>query len=182
MHKLRLNEKQRRLRTVLVFLTRITALSLPLYLILWANPSFDFLRYAVRDNSVLLAGAAGVSADVDGFDLKLNTVDGPVTINIAADCTGWKSAVAYMALVLAVPGISNKKRLVGLVGIPILYLVNVARISFLMWAVVNMGFGYFRIFHEFLWKLGLSLAVLAVWYLWLSKIAGRVRVEKFISY
>ena len=182
MHKLRLNEKQRKLWSVITFLARITVLSLPLYFILWVNPSFDSLQYAVRDNVLLAAKVVGVDADVDGFDLKLNTVDGPVTINIAADCTGWKSAVAYLALVLAVPRIGGKKRLLALVGIPILYVVNVARIAFLLWVVVNMGFGYFRIFHEYLWKLGLSLAVLAIWYVWLTKIAGEIKTEKFISY
>lgn len=182
MRRLRLNEQQRKLWVVLAFLVRIILLSLPLYLILWVNPSFDFLRDAVRDNVLLVAKMAGVNADADGFDLKLNTVNGPVTIDIAADCTGWKSAVAYLALVLAVPGISNKKRLLGLVGIPILYAVNVARISFLLWVVVNAGFDYFRVFHEYLWKLGLSVAVLIVWYVWLTKIAGEIKSEKFISY
>ncbi|MBI4167466.1 MAG: exosortase/archaeosortase family protein [Candidatus Aenigmarchaeota archaeon] len=182
MHKLRLDERQRKLWVVAVFLARVAALSLPLYFILWINPSFDSLQYAVRDNALSVAKVAGVNADVDGFDLKLDTVDGPVTINIAADCTGWKSAVAYLALVLAVPKISNKKRLLALVGIPILYAVNVVRIAFLLWVAVNMGFGYFRVFHEYLWKLGLSLAVLVVWYAWLTKMAGKIKTEKFISY
>ena len=182
MARLRLNEEQRRLWVVVNFLIRIMLLSLPLYAVLWTNPSFDFLQYAVRDNVVFIAKLIGVNADVDGFDLKLNTVNGPVTINIAADCTGWKSVVAYLALVLAVPKVSNKKRLFAFVGIPILYAVNVARIVFLVWVAVNMGFGYFRIFHEYLWKLGLSLAVLLVWYAWLTKIAGEIKAEKFISY
>ena len=182
MRKFRLNEQQRKLWVVLVFLVRIILLSLPLYLILWANPSFDSLRYAVRDNALFAANAAGVEADVDEFVLNLNTVDGPVSIDIAADCTGWKSAVAYLALLLAVPGVSNRKRLIGLIGIPVLYAVNVARIAFLLWAVVNMGFGYFQVFHEYLWKLGLSFAVLIVWYAWLTKIAGKIKTEKFISY
>jgi len=182
MAKIRLNEEQRRLWAVLIFLVRLTALSLPLYFILWANPSLDFLQYAVRDNVLFVTNILGIDAKVDGFDLILKTVDGPVTINIAADCTGWKSAVAYAALILAVPGIRNKKRLAGLAGIPILYAVNVARIAFLVFVAVNMGFGYFRVFHEYLWKLGLSLAVLLVWYVWLTKIAREIKTEKFISY
>ena len=38
MRKLRLNERQRRLWVVAVFLSRVAALSLPLYFILWVNP------------------------------------------------------------------------------------------------------------------------------------------------
>ncbi len=182
MHKLRLNERQRKLWVVAVFLARVAALSLPLYFILWANPSFDPLQYAVRDNVLSAAKFAGVDANADGFYLNLKTVDGPVTIDIAADCTGWKSIAAYLALLLAVPKTSGKKRLIGLIGVPILYAVNVGRITFLLWVVVNMGFGYFRVFHEYLWKLGLSLAVLVVWYAWLTKIAGKIKTEKFISY
>lgn len=182
MTRIRLNEEQRRLWFVLNFLVRLTALSLPLYFVLWVNPGFDFLQYAVRDNVLFLARFAGINADVDGFDLKLNTVDGPLTVNIAADCTGWKSAIAYTALLLAVPKISGKKRFIGLVGIPILYTVNVARIVFLVFVAVNMGFGYFLVFHEYLWKLGLSLIVLLTWYVWLVKIAGRIRTENYISY
>ncbi|MBI3413191.1 MAG: exosortase/archaeosortase family protein [Candidatus Aenigmarchaeota archaeon] len=182
MARIRLNQEQGRLWVVVKFLLRLTALSLPLYIVLWANPSFDFIQYAVRDSVLSLTQAVGIDAEVDGFDLKLGTVDGAVTLNIAADCTGWKSAVAYVALLLAVPGISNRKRLIGLAGIPILYAVNVLRIAFLVWVVNVMGFGYFRIFHEYLWKLGLSLAVLLVWYVWLTKIADRIKPEKFISY
>ncbi|MBI4177551.1 MAG: exosortase/archaeosortase family protein [Candidatus Aenigmarchaeota archaeon] len=182
MAKLRLNEKQRRLWVVLNFLARVTLLSIPLYAILWANPSFDFLQYAVRDHSLFLAKLFGVNADVDGFYLGLSTIDGPFTIDIAADCTGWKSAVAYLALVIAVPSVSNRKRLIGLIGIPIIYLANVTRIAFLLFVLTNAGFSYFRIFHEYLWKIGLSAIVLLTWYLWLTKIAGRVKPEKFISY
>ena len=182
MARLKLNSKQRRLWLVANFLIRVTLLSLPLYLVLWINPNMDFLQYSVRDNVLSLAGLFNINANVDGFSLNLKTVDGPVTIDIAADCTGWKSAVAYLALVLAVPKVDNKKRLMALMGIPILYAVNVGRIAFLLWVMTNFGLGYFHIFHEYLWKLGLSLAVLVVWYVWLTKIAGEIRVEKFISY
>ncbi|MBI2085517.1 MAG: exosortase/archaeosortase family protein [Candidatus Aenigmarchaeota archaeon] len=182
MSKLKLSKEQSRLWYVFVFLVRIMLLSIPLYVILWANPSMEFIQYAVRDSAILAANLIGIETKTDGFYINLNTVDGPVSIDIGADCTGWKSAIAYLALVLAVPRVKNKKRLVAMVGIPIIYAVNIGRIVFLLWAAVNMGFGYFRVFHEYLWKLGMSLAVIAVWYVWLTKKAGKIKPEKFISY
>ncbi len=182
MRKLRLSREQGRLWYVFVFLARMTLLSIPLYIILWANPGMEFLQYAVRDNVVLTANLMGIDTKIDGFYVNLNTVDGPVSIDIGADCTGWKSAVAYLALVLAVPKVKNKKRLIAMAGIPVIYAVNIGRIVFLLWVSINMGFGYFRVFHEYLWKLGMSLVVIAVWYVWLTKKVGKTKPEKFISY
>ncbi len=182
MRKLRLAAGQRRLWFVFSFLLRMAIFSIPLYAILWANPDMGFLQYAVRDHTVLIANLIGIKTEIDGFYINLNTVNGPVIIDIAADCTGWKSAIAYIALVLAVPKVDNKKRLLAMLAVPIIYAVNIVRIVFLIWTAVNMGFGYFRVFHEYLWKLGMSLAVLAIWYVWLTKMAGKIKPEKFISY
>ncbi len=180
MPKIKLNREQGRLFTVVVFFKMLTLFYNTLYAILWINPNLAPLQYAVRDETVLLAGLVGVDAEVDGFDINLNTVDGPMTINIAEDCTGWKSAIAYMALVFAVPKADNRKRLIGMIGIPVIYAVNIVRIVFLLWTASSMGITEFRLFHEYLWKLGLSAAVFGVWYLWLMKTAGGIKAERFI--
>jgi exosortase/archaeosortase family protein len=182
MPKIRLNREQGRLLTVIVFLARLTLFSIPLYAVLWINPSFAVLQYAVRDETVLLAGFIGVDAEVDGFDVNLNTVDGPMTVNIAEDCTGWKSVIAYIALVFAVPKVDNRKRLISMIGIPVIYAANIVRIAFLLWVATSMGISEFRLFHEYLWKFGLSMVVLGAWYVWLVKTAGGIKAERFITY
>ncbi len=180
MPKIRLTQEQGRLLAVVVFLARLALFSIPLYAVLWINPSLAPLQYAVRDETVMLAGLIGVDAEVDGFDVNIETVDGPMTVNIAEDCTGWKSAIAYMALVFAVPKIDNRKRLIGMIGIPVIYAVNIVRIAFLLWTAASMGIGEFRFFHEYLWKFGLSAVVFGAWYVWLAKTAGGIKAERFI--
>ncbi len=181
MPKMRLNRKQGKLLTVVVFLARLALFSIPLYAVLWINPDMAPLQYAVRDETVLLAGFFGVDADVNGFDVNLSTVDGPMTVNIAEDCTGWKSVIAYMALVFAVPKVDNRKRLIGMIGIPVIYAANIIRIAFLLWTAASMGISEFRLFHEYLWKFGLSAVVFGAWYVWLVKTAGGIKAERFIN-
>ncbi|MFH0889964.1 MAG: exosortase/archaeosortase family protein [Candidatus Aenigmatarchaeota archaeon] len=177
----RLNRKQAKLWVITVFLARVAMFSLPLYFILWINPSFAFLQYAVRDNVVYLSNAAGIEINVDGFDLNLNTINGPMIINIAEDCTGWKAVLAYVALVFAVPGTENRKRLIGLAGVPVIYAINVARIVFLVLVASNMGLGDFRLFHELLLKLGMSAAIFGAWYIWMAKTEVKIKAERFAA-
>lgn len=158
----------------------MAVLSLPLYFILWINPSFAFLQYAVRDNVIYLSNAAGIAISADGFDLNLNTINGPMIIDIAEDCTGWKAVLAYVALVFAVPGTENRKRLAGLVGVPVIYAINVVRIVFLLLVAANTGLGNFRLFHELL-KIGMPAVIFGVWYVWMAKMEVKIKAEKFAT-
>ncbi len=182
MRRIKLDKRQAKLWTVTVFLARVSLLSIPLYFILWANPSFAFLQYAVRDNVAYLLPFAGIETVPDGFDIPVSTVDGPMTINIAEDCTGWKAMLAYIALVFAVPNVENRKRLAGLIGVPVIYAANVARIVFLVFVAVNAGFDDFTLFHELFLKAGMSAVIFGAWYLWMVKTGVKIKTERFITY
>ncbi len=150
----------------LTFLLRFCALSLPLYLVLWLGADFSALQKIVTGNVLSALPLFGVSASADGFDIITNSAV-PVIVNISPDCTGWKSMLAYLSLVLAVPNIPTRKRAFGLAGVLIIHALNVFRISFLMWVEIKYGVEVFLSAHTFLLKLGFPAAILLTWLCWL---------------
>lgn len=159
-------KENERLIYILTFLIRFCAMAIPLYLILLLGADFSFLQKIVVSNVISTLPLFGVSASADGFDIITNTKI-PVMVDISPDCTGWKSMLAYAALVLAVPNVSRRKRAVGLAGVLIIHALNVLRIAFLTWVEVNHGIQAFLSTHTFLLKAGFPIIILLVWLCWL---------------
>ncbi|MFH1105785.1 MAG: exosortase/archaeosortase family protein [Candidatus Aenigmatarchaeota archaeon] len=159
----KVNEK---LIYALTFLLRFCVLAIPLYLVLWLGADFSALQKIVTGNVLAMLPLFGVSASADGFDIITNTAV-PVIVNISPDCTGWKSVLAYAALVLAVPNIPTRRRALGLSGALIIHALNVLRISSLIWIEIKYGVETFLSAHTFLLKLGFPAAILLVWLCWL---------------
>jgi exosortase/archaeosortase family protein len=71
-------------------------------------------------------------------------------------------------LIIAVPCVEWKKRLAGiLIGIPILWIGNIARIFLIVLIGINYGFEAAELVHTYLWQLGLISLVLLIWLIWL---------------
>ena len=93
----------------------------------------------------------------------------PFIFMINEDCTGWKSMLFLFALIFSVPGIALKKRLFGLViGIPLIWIGNIARIVGVVLAQESYGVQTALIIHDYLWQLGLIAIVIIIWVVWLS--------------
>lgn len=151
---------------VLTFLIRFCVLAIPLYIILWFGADFSLLQKIVVSNVISTLPLFGVDATADGFDIITNTKI-PVIVDISPDCTGWKSMLAYAALVLAVPSVSARKRAFGLAGVLIIHALNIVRIAFLIWVETAYGIQAFLSAHTFLLKLGFPAVILLVWLCWL---------------
>jgi exosortase/archaeosortase family protein len=165
----KLDRGQRRLWMVLVFLLRLMALSIPLYLIIWLNVSLAPMQAVIAGQVAWLLRAAGFAAAENGL---LITVSGAgadsFTFFIGQDCTGWKSMIALFALVSASLGVTMRKRLLGMaVGIPLVYLGNLARIMAVVLIERALGPETALVFHDWLWQAGLISLVLVLWLLWL---------------
>ena len=163
----RLTKKQERLFETLHFIIRFLVLSIPLYLILWLNPAMDAIQYVVADHASWALEALSFPVIRDGLVLSVGS-GVPFLVYIGPDCIGWKSALCFIALVLASLGVSMRKRVLGLaIGIPVIYLGNLLRIIVVVLVERSFGLDAALLVHDWLWQAGLIALVLAAWLVWL---------------
>jgi exosortase/archaeosortase family protein len=164
---------QKRMLRMLVFLVRLAALSLPLYLVIWLGLDLYPLQLAVASQSAWLLQATGHQVVRDG---ALLTVNGGFVVSIVPDCTGWKSMLFLSALIFAVPGIAMRKRLAGLLGLPLVWLGNLTRVLAGVAAQGAWGTDAALAIHDWLFQAGLVAMVLGVWTAWLMWAEGRISI------
>lgn len=163
----KLTPHQRKLWEILLFLTRLLVLVIPLYLIIMFQVSLYPLQLAVAGNTFHILNAMGIQTTQDGANLAA----GSFKFFISEDSTGWKSMLLFAALVIAPLGIPWRKRLFGmLIGIPVIYLGNLARVLAIVFAERSYGLETAMLTHDYLWRFGLTLLVLALWLLWLWRV------------
>lgn len=178
----KLTKGQRRLWQALQFLIRLAILAIPLYLVLLLNPSMAAWQAMVADHTEWLLRVSGLSVARDNLVLSVGAAD-PFEIFIGPDCTGWKSMFCYFALVFATLGVRMRKRLLGmLVGIPLIYLGNLARI--VMVVFIERGYGYeaAMVVHDWLWQAGLIALVLGLWLGWLKYCYVKSRIMRLMAF
>jgi exosortase/archaeosortase family protein len=164
----KLTREQKRYWMVFQFLLRFLILSVPLYLLLWMNPSLLPLQRAVTDHSHILLTAIGLEVQSSDLVIMIGSCNAFV-IYIGPDCTGWKSMIAFFALVFATMGVTMRKRALGLlVGLPLIYAGNVMRIVLVVLIERTWGRGAATFFHDFLWQAGLTALVIFLWLAWLK--------------
>lgn len=112
---------------------------------LWGIPT------VVRGNEVL----------VEGF-----------TCQIIFECTGIYSALILISAILASPA-SARRKAVGIAwGIPVVTVVNIARIAVLV--IIGKDYSrYLEFFHGYLWQVTIILTVVIVYVLWLRRAVER---------
>ncbi|MEM5853502.1 MAG: exosortase/archaeosortase family protein [Candidatus Aenigmatarchaeota archaeon] len=160
--------KKDELLQILLFFVKLNLLAIPLYILLYINFSYEPLQHLVTFLSYKILRAVGFELAMDktrlifakGFELNF--------VDIDMDCTGWKSLYALIALTLATPSMSWKKKSIFLsISLPSIFFFNIFRIVL----CVYLSFlkpGLFYLIHDFLWKFGLITAVLASWAFWLK--------------
>ncbi len=167
----RLTPRQARMMRMLEFLVRVCVLALPLYLVIWLGLDLYPLQLAVASQSAWLLQAAGYGVVQEGTGL---TADG-FGFFIIPDCTGWKSMLFLFALVLAVPGISLRRRAWGLaLGMPLIWLGNLARVTGVVAAQGAWGTDAALVIHDWLFQAGLVALVLGIWIVWLLWVKNKL--------
>lgn len=157
-----LTEGQRRLLSALRFLLVFTVLAAPLYLLLATGWQGTWLRHRMAAASVMGLHFLGVEAVRNGVFIEAGTF----IIDVTRDSTGWKSALALTALIVATPT-SWRHRMQGIVlGVVVIAAGNVLRIVTTVYAAVVHQVPY-ELLHLFLWRWGLTIIVLGVWMTWL---------------
>lgn len=166
MAKIRHKELNERLIGILWFLVKFNLLAIPLYLVIYMNLTLPAVQSLVAGTVHTMLGALGYMSELNGYMINLPVV----SVEITFDCTGWKSLYALFALVAATPSVLWKKKLKFLVvGLPAIFIVNILRIVTTLAVVMGFGIGYLEVAHNILWREGLILAVLGIWFFWLKK-------------
>lgn len=98
--------------------------------------------------------------------------EGPLrfTFSLVPDCGALPSMSIYLAALAAFPA-SLRKRLIGLaIGIPVLYLINIARLACLavIGALWRSEPEVFEFAHQYVWQAVYVLIVVGVWLLWVE--------------
>lgn len=165
----RLTQGQARMMRVLEFLVRVCVLALPLYLVMWLGLDLYPIQLAVASQSDWILQAMGYQVARDGAGLTANGFG----FFIIPDCTGWKSMLFLFALVLAVPGVSLRKRAWGIaLGLPLVWLGNLARVVGVVAAQGAWGTDAALVIHDWLFQAGLVALVLGIWTAWLMWVKG----------
>lgn len=161
----------KKLWRILKFLILFGAGAVPLYLIMFFN--FDFLVFELLIANHLRMGLSFTSLDHSiflvpspetGYLMPAFNVEGKV-IGIDRACTGYKSMIAFLALVFATPKKGKKKALLLL---PVIYAANIVRIQTTIMAGASFGKAVFDFVHTILWREMLIILIIGLWYLWLK--------------
>jgi len=163
-----LGKQERQLKDTLIFLVKLLMLALPLHLIVWLSVGMAPLQEAASSELAWALKGLGYSVEREGFMFFVSGgLPAPFVFYIVEDCTAWKTMLFLAALIVAVPAVAWKRRLVGVaLGLPALWLLNLARNVSVVLIERTWGYGTAMAVHDWLWKLGMVLAVLALWLAW----------------
>lgn len=154
--------RQERLYEGVRFLAVFTVLAAPLYLVVDSGWEAYGLRTVNAAVSAAVLNLAGLPATSSGPFLSV----GELLVDVTRDSTGWKSVLAFAALVLATRR-PRRSKLYGLAaGIAIILGANVARITSTVYAVHVLSVDY-ELLHTVLWRWGLTAVVFTAWIVWL---------------
>jgi len=171
--KRKLNGREKKQVFLLVFLLRFLAFALPLWaLLLLGVESYTIEKATARLVYVLITALGYPAMLIEQMSPELLVPAirlGSLQVGIIWDCVGWKSALALLSLVWAVPGVENKKRMRALWLVPMLLGLNVVRLATTIIAGYLWGGDVFDIVHLTLWRYGLLGIILLLWIWWMKK-------------
>lgn len=158
----RMNPEQQQLFSTLRFLTVFAVLATPLYLLIdsgWNATTLRSVQALIAANILSLTGLEVSHAGTFLYSEQL-------LVDVTRDSTGWKSLLAFTALIVAT-GRPLKKTVYGiLIGVAVIAAANLLRITSMFYAVTVYSIEY-DLLHTVLWRWGLTFVVFTTWIIWL---------------
>ncbi len=172
--KFRMSRSQRRLWALEKFLLKVVVMVVPVYLIITFGISLGPVQLEVARESHWVLGAAGFNAILYGAGIVTEFAGKPpFFFNISADCTGWKAMLFFAALLLAVPRRQWRTRVAGLAaGIAAIWVINIFRVLAVVATYSSCDLDAAMLVHDYVWQVGMGLAALLLWVLWL-RLSGK---------
>lgn len=110
------------------------------------------------------ASLTGVNAVVSGNEVRLASR----ILRIDVDCTGIALMTVFSALVLAYP-LAAKRKLLGLaIGLPVLVVANLIRLTAVAQLSGPLSDRAFLFVHDYLFQIGMMLVVILLWATYLA--------------
>jgi len=153
---------------VLKFFVKFNLFAIPLYVILYEGWTLPELQKAIADFTMYALTSLGLNPTLDGLIISIPVRNGDWAAVINWDCTGWKSMLAFFALVMATD-YPNKRKMLGLLLLPVIFAVNLARIIFMFLWVHWFDLANYQLVHSVVWSWGLILTILALWLVWMKR-------------
>ncbi|MBN2252185.1 MAG: exosortase/archaeosortase family protein [Kosmotogaceae bacterium] len=158
------------------FIIKFNLLAIPMYLFIYSGASLIPLQTLVADVSSRFISLAGYDVSRQGHFITATRID-PIKltidshiIDINVDCTGWKTMYAFAALLIASPIKNDRKKVRDIAnGALLLAIINVFRIVTTIMIALEIGFHTLDFVHTFLWREGLVIVLIVLWYAWFRK-------------
>ena len=157
--------KEEDLKRVLLFFIKLNILFLPIYAVIYFDLKYEPVQIVFAGIVNLLISILGFKIVQDGYMLYLG--DDGFPIDISFDCIGWKSSYSLIALVVASPGSWGEKFSFLLRWVPVMFLLNLARVVIALVIGYLFGFSFIPIIHDYVLQVAMILAVLFVWRIYL---------------
>ncbi|HLD39116.1 MAG TPA: exosortase/archaeosortase family protein [archaeon] len=164
--KRKISQRNEKLLHLLEFFVKFNLFAIPLYIILLSRFEWAWLEQFVVDIVTPMLQFLGLNPTTNGLMISIPIRDGSWAAVINWDCTGWKSMLAFFALVMAT-NFSLRRKLAGMVLIPVIFIVNLLRIVFMFFYVRTFDLANYQTVHAVVWSWGLIATIIVLWLLWL---------------
>ena len=161
-----MDSHDRKLLKVLKFLVKFNLIAIPLYVIIILEWRFVELQQMTANLVYGLLNYVGANPAINGYLISIPVKNGTWGALINWDCTGWKSMLAFFALVMATD-LPMRRKAYGLLLIPLIYVINLFRIFFMFFYVRTFDLAHYNLVHTVVWSWGLILVILVLWVFWL---------------
>jgi exosortase/archaeosortase family protein len=160
----------RRIKIVADFLIKFNLLAIPMYVIMLSGIDLYYLQVLLTDAVHAIITSLGYESVKNGIMLSFTSGQSTLTVVMDSGCTAWKSMYALAALMVASPVRNDRKKVKYIIiGVLLLFVINIARIVTTVLAGYWFGLQYLGIAHTVLWQEGMVIAVVAIWLIWLKK-------------
>ncbi|HIG97139.1 MAG TPA: exosortase/archaeosortase family protein [Candidatus Aenigmarchaeota archaeon] len=151
---------------VLRFFIKFNLFAIPLYIILYEGWTLVELQLLVANAVTAMLQSIGFNPTAHDLLISIPIRNGNWGAFINWDCTGWKSMLAFFALVMATE-FPLRRKLAGLLLIPVIFVINLLRIVFMFFYVRTFDLANYQIVHAVIWSWGLIAVIIVLWLLWL---------------
>ncbi|MEK6887439.1 MAG: exosortase/archaeosortase family protein [Candidatus Aenigmatarchaeota archaeon] len=164
--KQRISQRNEKLLHLLKFFVKFNLFAIPLYIILLSKFEWAWLEQFVVSIVTPILQLLGYNPTVHDLLISIPIKNGSWGAVINWDCTGWKSMLAFFALIMATE-FPLRRKLAGMVLIPVIFVINLLRIVFMFFYVRTFDLANYQTVHAVVWSWGLIATIIVLWLLWL---------------
>jgi exosortase family protein XrtF len=141
------------------------------------KPGPDPVTRLVTENSALVLNVCGWSVNTSGYQGKSTTViwhEGKAILSVYEGCNGINTMIIFVAFLFAFGPVNKKLVWFIPLGIVVIYLMNLLRITLLFFIAQYFPEAMYFI-HKYVFTGMLYLVIFALWLLWVKKISVPVK-------